>query len=211
MHLLARLSLVAALTLGVSAAFSDDFWKSRKPDEWTEAEAQRMLSASPWAASVPYDYGVPGGQAPLSPSRVEGLEKVVRKPVAGVRWESALPIQEAMARLKQQPSPPALGGLYYVVSLTGLPPIDSLGDPARIRKEVLENTVLEPGGNPPISPLDVQFGKDASGPVLLLIFPKQPEIRLGDKTVTFRLRVRAVQLRVNFSLAEMQFGGKLEL
>jgi hypothetical protein len=211
MHLLARLALVAALTFRVTAAFSDEFWKSRRPDEWSEAEAQKMLSASPWAISVPYDYGVPGGMAPLSPSRVEGLEKVVKKPVAGVRWESALPIQEAMARLREQPSPPALGGLYYVVTLTGLPPIETLGDPVRIRKEVLENTAIEPAGKPPISPLDVQFGKDTSGPVLLLVFPKQPEIRLEDKTVTFRLRVRAVQLRVQFSLAEMRFQGKLEL
>ena len=62
--------------------FSDDFWKEKKPAEWSDKDVKRLLSNSPWAKQVSADSGAdrmmsqrpgaPGGQIEPGPAAGPG-------------------------------------------------------------------------------------------------------------------------------------------
>ena len=115
-----RTALLIGLTGGFVPAFaSREFWNEKKPSEWTGEEIDLLLNKSPWAkeAAVSY-YG--GQNGPLSstlpgtrsksvePQRIErhfaqcgvtgGVEGLI------VRWESALPVREALKSPRRHPT-----------------------------------------------------------------------------------------------------------
>jgi len=57
-----RAVLSIAATLAVRArAVAGDFWKDRKPEEWSPQDIQRLMNKSPWAKEVVLAYSPAGG------------------------------------------------------------------------------------------------------------------------------------------------------
>ena len=113
-----KAGLLLLFSLGLVAA---DFWQ--KPyTEWSDKDAAKMMTDSPWAKSASVSMGGPGGGAPPAmpaggggggfggaggPQGGGGSEFGPGAPGSAppsldvvARWQSALPIREAFVRLK---------------------------------------------------------------------------------------------------------------
>jgi hypothetical protein len=141
----------AALVFAIPVLLlAGDFWKEKKPADWSEKEAKKMTERSPWAHETTPKMeggmatGMPsgggggrskGGGAPggdMGGGGVRGGAGGVwggagmtpSIPAVHVRWESALPVREAFGRLDvQNPFPKELAekaANYYVVTVEGL-------------------------------------------------------------------------------------------
>ena len=215
----------------VAAAYgwAKDFWNDKKPADWTEDEIQQMLTRSPWAkdasifdsathkgvSSAPYAGGIYGSPQYESPDgkslpTVRGLKGWG----ATVRWESALPVRDAMKAAK-----PADADKNYIIGLIGEIPAASVpsddDNPAeRQRKlDVLkESTRLERKDDP----LELQQVKIAPRTPLspagtLYYFSRALPLTQEDRQVTFVTKVGPLEVKCKFTLRDMLYHGKLEL
>jgi hypothetical protein len=142
------------------------------------------------------DGGEPGG--PGSPAALTAI----------IRWQSALPIRQAMAKMKfgsdAATSPEAAKILarsehYYIVSVSGIPQ----------RMRAAQGSLKIPGKDP-IQAVEVKASADGGSPVLYFIFPRAP-IAPEDKDIEFAVKVGSVDLKRRFRLKDMVFEGNLEL
>src|SRR5437667_4242371 len=81
----------------VSVGFGQPPWE-KPPGQWTDAEARKILSDSPWAKTVsarPWRLSAGNGSTTLF--HPEPFS-------ATVRWESALPVRLALRKVGQSPA-----------------------------------------------------------------------------------------------------------
>jgi hypothetical protein len=126
------------------------------------------------------------------------------QPAVTVRWESGLPIRQAVQRLGEEP----LGAdeLYYAVAIIGLPAFTLNGD----IQELKTNAYLK-HGKKKIAPADVKVVMRDGNPVLVLLFPRTGEITVADKELEVSVRVADLEIKQKFVLKQMTSNGKLEL
>ena len=218
--------------LGFAAAaygWAKDFWTDKKPSDWTEDEVQQMLTKSPWAkdasifdsaahkgvSSAPRAGGAYGRRRYDSPDgkslpTVAGLQGWR----ATVRWESALPVRDAMKAAKTVDM-----NENYVIALVGDIPgasVPSDDDSAAERQQKLdvlkESTRLERKDDP----LELQQVKIAPRTPLspsgtLYYFSRVLPIMEQDKQVTFVTKVGPLEVKCKFTLHDMLYHGNLEL
>ncbi|HYL75025.1 MAG TPA: hypothetical protein VEU96_12520 [Bryobacteraceae bacterium] len=135
-----------------------------------------------------------------------------------VRWQSALPIREALVVTKlgheKAESDQAKKFLdqtlpYYVVAVVGLPP----GLVARMRDEQLPElakaTTLVRKDKDPIAAEGAQ--RLPGEPGIAFLFPKTAAIALEDKEVEFVSKVGPIEVKRKFKLKDMVIGDKLAL
>jgi hypothetical protein len=167
---------------------------------------------SPGGGGYPDDTGnYPGG-------RVQSINVTLR-------WESALPVQQALMRqggLGADESKPVADASAkdYVISVLGfrmperqdrLDDNDGNANQDRLRSQFLDAAQLIPKGKRTIYAEDVKFeGPDGSGAIRFL-FPRTNAISAGDKEVDFIFEVRGTKLEHKFRLADMQYQGQLAL
>jgi hypothetical protein len=120
--------IFSALLLFACCLFAADFWQSKPYTEWSEKDAQKMLTNSPWAKTFVVSVEAPDatpliggpsgagsrgigedGPPPLGGDgggRLGGGGKTIGANQAGLtsvivaRWQSAMPVKEAFVRLK---------------------------------------------------------------------------------------------------------------
>jgi hypothetical protein len=154
-----------------------------------------------------------------------------------IRWDSAMPVQQALMRQGSSQSDElkaatAATEKYYVVSVLGLrmprqrsryndsddQNSDSNNDNSQrrnqndaLRSQLLDAAQLAPKGKSSIYAQDVQIdGPDGIDGVRFL-FPRTNPISAGDKEVDFILNIRRVKVEEKFKLNDMQYEGKLAL
>ncbi len=126
-----------------------------------------------------------------------------------VRWESALPVRQALARSRHETDPRNEAARYYVVALTSLPlPAARM---AQQPDTILANAALVLKDRPQLRAERVEIAPRPGAPGLLLYFPREQEITVADRTVEFVLRVGQYQVARKFKLKEMIYRGRLEL
>ncbi len=225
--------------------------------QWTVDDAQRILGNSPWAQTatvafpqpdddrratvgpVPEAPGMSGPNA-ASDGRWDGgvgklpSTRVPTLPIA-IRWDSALPVREAVNRLPAgtkadtRSYTPAQAQRDYIITVAGLVPAGryrSAGqlptasrsdedttidpqDPEQMLEGLMGESRLLLRGRKAILPEDVKL--DAATGTLHLFFPRTVEINLNDKDVTFATRFGSMNIQKQFHLKEMVYQGKLEL
>lgn len=171
--------LLASILI-VLPAFAGDPWK-RPASTWTDADAQRVLSASPWAKTV--------GQSKMT-----------------VRWESARPVRLALARLQKT----ALAdNSCYAIAVVGLempaqPPTLEASLKATGRKAIAAFGVKLREDR-----IVFQFPRleEVQEPIVFRL-PVGPKI--GD-TVEFETRIGSQLVKEKFCLRSMKYEGKLAL
>ena len=218
--------------LGFAAAAyggAKDFWNDKKPSDWTEDEIQQMLTKSPWAkdasvfdsathkgvSSAPYAGGAYGRRRYESPDG-KSLPTVsgIKGWGATVRWESALPVRDAMKAPKTADADES-----YIIALVGdipgasVPTDDDSAAERQQKMDILkESTRLERKDDP----LELQRVKIAprtprspSGTLYYFsrVLPLTPE----DKQVTFVTKVGPLEVKCKFTLRDMLYHGNLEL
>ena len=221
-----RLGL-ASLSIPAWGFEEKEFWNQKKPSDWTDGEVKQMLSQSPWAkaATVHNDTGANG---PLGGARTgggggrrgggggrSGATPANTAPAGGpnnwkaiVRWESALPVREA---LKTKVTADAAEN--YIIALIGSIPsvgIPSDDDDPAERKQKLEtlsdSTRIE-RRDEPLNLVQATAGRTGT----LFYFSRVFAIKPEDKQVTFVTKIGSLEVKCRFSLKEMMYHNNLEL
>src|SRR5579883_696675 len=127
-----------------------------------------------------------------------------------VRWQSALPVRQAMVKLKYGneagTSPEAKKFLEapqnaYVIALSGsLQPMFRGGDNDAIKKMLMEETTIAVKGKDALKPADIQSGRAGKGLEIYFIFPKSAEFSLEDKEVEFSTKLGKISVKQKFKL-----------
>ncbi|MGA8030236.1 MAG: hypothetical protein WB992_24095 [Bryobacteraceae bacterium] len=235
-------------------------WANKDPARWTPKDIERLLANSPWAQRADAFFSTPGsddenaraaasipGPAPAGMAGRNGVTDgkwdggVGRNVRTGapslpimIRWDSALPVREALLRSQPDRPPVALAASDkdYIITVMGLAPggkyrqsghlqtnsqSDQAGDsqaresqdPEEMLEGLMKASILAPNGKPPILPEDVKLDPETG--TLHLFFPRTASIDLSDKEVTFATRFGSIRITKTFRLKDMTYKGKLEL
>lgn len=203
---------------------TSEFWNEKKPEEWTEEEIQEMLTKSPWAkeGAVSVFGGAGGslinrngamnrsgtmtntGRQRTSTTQSQSADTADLRYKAIVRWQSALPIREA---LKEKPG--AAAAESYIIAVVGdLAWADPDADEAQreSRLDMMKQyTKLDRHGGP-IPLANIESVKKVG---TLFYFPRAETIKDGQ--VTFSTKMGPVEVKCKFAVKEMMYRGKLEL
>lgn len=237
----ARILLAA---LPAALLYAGTFWETTEPAEWTRQQLDEILYSSPWAKSASVDaggggggFGFPGSGSsgggigfPGGGSRSGGIglpnggwgrlassysEYDDGDADSTVRWNSALPVRQALVMSIGDMAPQVRDELlhrapdYYVIAVDALPPAGAwlAEEPERLR----QSSRLIRKGRPTIRASRIEIVPHPGAPGVLLYFPRDEEISVDDKTVTFELTPGEVSVRAKFKLKEMLYRGRLEL
>jgi hypothetical protein len=137
-----------------------------------------------------------------------------------VRWQSAMPVREAIVKAKYGneagTSAEAKKALeervdHYIISIGGLPKTALQGDPDELKKQMLAQATLAIKGRDPIKPVDFMTGNVGPTAEVMFAFPKSTPITEDDKEVEFSVRIGDFNIRQKFRLKDMLVNGKLDL
>jgi hypothetical protein len=218
---------------GLAAA---DFWQ--KPyTEWSDKDVAKMMNNSPWAKSVSVAVAFPGagggppppmpagggGGAPGGPQGGGGSEFGAGAPPSleiMARWQSALPMRQALVRLKlgaeadksadakkvleQQERP-------YEIILSGPMGMflgSKLEDSAKALSEV---SFLSSSRTGPMKASQIEVGKPGKTMDVVFVFPRSMPFTVDDKEVDFTTKMGTSILKYKFKLKDMVVNGKLEM
>ncbi len=234
----AGLFLLFALGLGAAA----NFWQ--KPyTEWSDKDMAKMMTDSPWAKSASVSMGGPGGGAPPAmppgggggfgggppggPQGGGGSEFGPGAQGSGAptldvvaRWQSALPIRQALVRLKfgaeADKSAEASKLLQeeerpYEIVLSGPMGMFLRGQPADSAKALSEVSFLSSKRTGEIKAVQIQVGKPGKTMDVLFAFPRSMPFTADDKEVEFITKLGTSTLKYKFKLKDMVVNGKLEM
>jgi hypothetical protein len=202
-------------------------WKDKKTSDWNEEDAKEILTDSPWAIpvepqiSAPKDrgprrggimiggpMGIPvGGRRGGRPNGRD--EREDSRPTSArltLRWESALPVQEAAMKARITDEPSVEEG-SYAVAVVGLPArmVD------RQNRSKLKAELKCDGCKPAIKSTGTQILSRDDGTTVLFLFPRSREIGKDEREITFETEIGSMSIRESFNLLTMVLNGKREL
>lgn len=259
----------AIFALLVPGAVCSDPWEHKQPDRWTAQEVQQILTDSPWvrqgsvrfpeqpilhdespgsAQADPMAAGTGGrGGMQLPGNQIGRWDGGVGRDPSGtptlpiaIRWDSALPVREALVHSKQSDETLARSATDYIVTVIGLWP----GERRAKQTEDAEDNSL--GGAPPEARVaqqppppapeklqSMRSGLMAATRLLVkgrgtpivpddvtldentgaihFFFPRTDPITLNDKEVTLATQFGSMRISEKFRLKDMTVKGKLEL
>lgn len=231
------IGLLVVFALSLLAA---DFWK--KPfTEWSDKDATKMITDSPWAKGTSVTMGGPPspaaglgggggfgrGGAPGGPQGGGGSEigpgaQGMSGPSFNVvaRWETALPIRQALVRLKYgaeadksadaQKVLAAQAQSYEIVLAGPLGPFLP-GNPEESAKALMEVTALSSPRTGQIKPSQIEVSNPGRTMDVLFVFPRSMPFTVDDKEAEFTTKLGKSTVRYKFKLKDMVFNGKLEM
>ncbi len=215
------LSLAAVPALSFPAS---EFWNDKKPEDWTDQEIQEMLTKSPWAkeGAVSVFGGAGGsllnrngamnrsgnmsstGRQRTNTTQTQSGEAPDLRYKAIVRWQSALPIREAL----KEKSIPGVADSYIIAVVGDLAMADPDADEAQreSRLDMMKQyTKLDRHGGA-IALSNMETVKKLG---TLFYFPRAEPIKDGQ--VTFSTKMGPIEVKCKFAVKEMMYRGKLEL
>jgi hypothetical protein len=137
-----------------------------------------------------------------------GSDEYVKSAPLTVRWESALPIQQA----EQKAGDAGAEGVgktesdVYRIAVFGLEWL-----PEDASKDLKKHASLQVDGMKDIKPSKVQILRREDGPVILYTFPRSKKISVEDYVITFVAEMGRMQVSQTFYLEKMMYNGKLEM
>jgi hypothetical protein len=170
--------------------------------------------------------GYPGGGGGGYPGGGRGSDRQTIN--ATVRWESALPVQEALHLHADDEKPNPDFEKYFVIALIGDLPSGRRGryndnsddtsdndrnDQADRRMEAFKDyTRLERKDGPlHLEKVDEGSRTGSRGPGVYFYFSRKNEISMDDKEVDFSTKVGSTEIKAKFTLKDMLYHGKLAL
>jgi hypothetical protein len=211
------------LATGPAEAFdSKEFWNEKMPSDWTDAEIYQLLNKSPWAReasisdttrqgslrSASAGGGGGGrrsrGRSAASQTSTEPNTAALVTWKATIRWESALPVREALNR-------GAFGAVPadYILNVFGeVPGVEADSVDASLK----DNTKLEHKGDQiKLNRAEPAPKRGQSGDGTLFYFSRLLALRPEDKEVTFSTKLGPLEVKCKFTLKDMIYRGHLEL
>ena len=163
--------------------------------------------------------GSPGGGYPGGGNDGGGRERLT----ATVRWESALPIQEALRIGSSDEKPNRDFEKYYVIALIGdlslnggrRRPDDDDDRTTRNDRRIddLKEFARLERKDGPLRLEKVEEGSrvGSRGPGVYFYFDRQGAVSMDDKVVTFSTKLGRMDLKAKFTMKEMLYHGRLAL
>jgi hypothetical protein len=220
--ILTGLGLPSLLKVVPATAFaSKEFWNEKMPPDWTDAEIHQLLNQSPWAKEGSInDTARRGSLGSLAASGGDGGRRAARSttstrtatpgsgPVvawkATVRWESALPVREAL-----HPGSPGELPEDYILNVFGEVPGAEPDSGFAILKD---NTTLEHKGDRiKLNRVELAPGNSVSEAGTLFYFSRLLALKLEDKEAIFTTKLGPLKVKCKFTLKDMLYRGNLEL
>jgi hypothetical protein len=231
---LPALSIASLIT--VSLVAGDPSWKGKPIADWTEEDAQQVLTDSPWAKTVKanisrlqtederraggnmgQDHGVGfdgiDGKGAIAKARANafrapGNTRPESQAVTlQLRWESALPIRAAELKANVI-EPPTLAGEGYSLAVYRVPGANFKADPKTLGAPLKKTAVLRRDGKKDVTPSSVEVFQREDGLVVVYLFPLIAEINSRDGRIEFHAQIGRLALTQYFDAGEMQFQGK---
>ena len=119
-----------------------------------------------------------------------------------VRWLSAMPVQQAMAKKLHRPAPPAEPAPAYFIGVFGLPARMS-GARDDFKQMLQKATTLKIKGREPVNPESIEVGPAEGGTAAIFRFSNQEPISADDKEVEFLSRVGQIEIKTKFKTKDM--------
>jgi hypothetical protein len=203
------IALFVLSTLLLEAAAQE--WKNKQYSEWTEDDAQEVMTNSPWAkktVATPVKPTAKEARTAKAPAGAASLDESV---TLTLRWESARPMREAELKAHFNGAPP-LTGDYYAIAVYGIPRgmVESDSSEQRLN-ELKKLSMLKREGKKDVRPSKVQVLLAEGGPVVMYLFSKSDEFTWRDHGIAFQAQVSRLKFSQAFSTDDMTFHGKLEL
>lgn len=236
MKITAPLSLASGVCVVAVSLWAADSWQAKLFTDWNDKEVQRISENSPWAKQFSIALGGGGagggksgkggkggggsGGGSTLADDTQGLDGGGGPSVTfTIRWQSALPIKQALVKMKYKAEAGTSAEAKqllsatepeYVVVAAGLNRSMVRGDAEQIKQALMGATQLVVKGKEPIKPDNFRLvGQSRMDAVFA--FPKTNAITEDDKDVEFQCMVGTFSLRQKFHLKDMVFNGKLEL
>jgi hypothetical protein len=250
---LAGICMLLACAVAADAAQA---W-NKDPAKWSHSDIERILNASPWAQVVPVIFHDPeddevpevplpgpaqagmGSRGNVSDGKWDGGVAKNARNIPGVpqlsvvvRWDSALPVREALAKSGKQLFTPEQFERDYIITIAGLVPAgqyhlagaapehkttsesDDDGppdphDPGPMLQGLMADSMLATSAGLAIRPDDVKL--DSFTGELHFFFPRIQPITLAGKEAIFETKFGEMKVKRRFRLKDMLYRGKLEL
>ena len=206
-----RAFLAVPFACGLRAA--DDFWVTKPADQWSIEEAEKMLSDSPWAETMTVARGALVEGVNVTPVRGRrGVELTATVDLV-IRWMSAQPMKQALARLVDSPrmkkaAAEDLRG--YVVVVKGVP-LGVMELSGETRASLERSAELRIQGRDPIKASKMGFARDGGAAEIRFMFPEQANLTVADKSAEFRFELGRAKIRHKFDLGKMIYRDGLAL
>jgi hypothetical protein len=221
-----NLSIVSLWVVASAALAAADFWESKPFLEWSDRQAEKLLTDSPWAALIAValpnrgpvptaDSGAGGRGGGSRGGGAEGFGPGPQRVRLTISWRSARPLKEAIVRQQvgkggtitpdEQAALDHDDGLY-VVAVQGLPLQYTRPGPNNVIEAFLRRD-----GKPPIGATRGTTQMTRAGALLLVGFPNTDPIALSDGNVEFDIKMGAFGFKKTFKLKEMLYKGGLTL
>lgn len=127
-----------------------------------------------------------------------------------VRWESALPVQQAELKAHIAGTP-EIDESHYAIAIYGLPGRMANGDSKSMADTLKKQAVIKREGKKDLKPTSVEVLRGEDGPVILYLFPRSAEIVKDDRRIEFDAQIDKLKFEQAFYTDEMLYHGKLEL
>jgi len=219
-------SLGAAGLAGLASpawAYVGEFWDQKQRADWTEEELKRLTTRSPWAKEASVDNKAAVGpfttrtpstrRSPGNPNGESQIPEFTGKWEATVRWDSALPIRQALGtKMTVDLSE------YYIINVFGeipsaAPNKDDSNDERKTKFDILQERTRIERKDDPLELKRVELAPKTwySPPGTLFYFSRAIPITLDDKQVTFVTKIGPLEVKCRFILKDMVYRGNLEL
>jgi hypothetical protein len=152
--------------------------------------------------------GPGGGRYPQDGSRSGDGGYSSTPPTVTVRWESALPVQQALLKSHDLDAP-SIDEKHYAITVTGIP-ARLANNPQMSEKTLKGHAELKHSGKK-IKPSDVRVLTRDEGLEIVYLFPRSHEIGEKEQDVEFEAHLGRYDLTQQFQPTEMVYNGKLEL
>jgi hypothetical protein len=158
-----------------------------------------------------------GGQYPNGQqsggSNAETRPPAEQAPELTLRWESALPIHEAVMKSHDRNAPTVDDG-YYALAVYGVPTRMVDVESKTLAIKLRHSATLRRDGQKDLLPSSVLVLQRDSGPVFVYLFAKgkkKPVITPENRRVDFEAQIGRLKFGESFFLEDMVYKGKLEI
>lgn len=232
MHRILKPALIPIFTAALIATPVEHSWRDSPISQWSEEDAKQILADSPWAKKVQlnvvrnlspferrdggdWEAGIPSGIGMatlglLADWRdIEALEHAYSLSNVGtvmVRWESALPVRAAEAKVGAAVA--GLTGEDYAIAVHDVHP------PFRwnLAKQLQGVAYLRIDGKKSVKPSRVLVLPKSDGlATLVYLFPRSVEISKKGRSLGFVAQIGRLFVSVSFSPQDMRLQNELQL
>lgn len=210
-------------------------WKTKPVEQWDNEDAKQILADSPWVGNAKlqpirdrspaerrdsgdWDAGVGGGVGLAALLEIftgggsmdEAIARARSKPSPGkveIRWESAMPVRAAEAKLSRTPAS-ALHTGWYAITLYDVPHPAKHWDAGKLKGLAY----LKRENKREFKPSRVEIAQHEDGrATITYLFSRSEEISRRDRSVIFVAQIDRLFVAQFFYPGTMLIAGQLEL